>query len=194
MAVQPSPWQRSQGNVCLSFEEGLAGRQDSTFRIKESSLSLWDPCHTRTDVDPERRGLMLQHLWVPIPPGAAAAPRPQRGSQGAPVSPSRPAAGAPSRGFFRSLGCCGHTTPPARASSSPPPHLPRHLNVPRARYRALIAYLPRLRTIHSKSCQTYPYLSAPDSSQPGTKAPQKVLPMSLDLSTAIPHDPSDNTQ
>lgn len=126
MAVQPSPWQRSQGNVCLSFEEGLAGRQDSTFRIKESSLSLWDPCHTRTDVDPERRGLMLQHLWVPIPPGAAAAPRPQRGSQGAPVPVSPCSRGSLSRLLSQSRllwphnpACQGLIIP--ATSSLPPP-------------------------------------------------------------------------
>lgn len=72
-AVQPWPWHRSQGKVCLRFEGSASAlREDKALHsAPRRALCLWDPCHTRIAAPAPR---------VPAPPGAASLRVPIRGS------------------------------------------------------------------------------------------------------------------
>lgn len=141
---RPPPWLRSHRPGTCHRERSacvLKKGSGSTFCIKESSLSRWDPCYSRITVAPERGGVMLQTPRVPTPP-LRPSPSRVRGT----LRCSRPTLqpGGPCRGCTRSHGYCGHTTLPARASSpTPSPPLPACLaslpppTDPRARYREL---------------------------------------------------------
>lgn len=186
MAAQPSPLHRSEGKLCLCFEEGirrcLTGRQGSTFHIQESSLSRWDPCYPRIAVAPGG-GLMLQNPRVPPRPRRAL-PCPQ-----ASLRPGLPLAAplAVTAARPHNPACQGLI-----ARSPPlPSHPYRHLRIP-----GLPPNPGSFRPPHSsqQELSDVSLLFAPDPSQPHSKALQNLLPRSPDLSTAIPHDPSDNAR